>query len=104
MLASSRDNHRTGYVVSGQRQNDAQRRQEIPDPSHGPDPEDAADATGQAEKRTHDYARHGTTTLFAALEIATAEVTGLCKPRHRHQEFLVFLRHLAQAIPTSRCI
>ena len=44
---------------------------------------------GQAEKRTHDYVRHGTTTLFAALEIATGEVTGLCKPRHRHQEFLL---------------
>jgi transposase len=52
-----------------------------------------------AEKRTHDYVRHGTTTLFAALEIATGQVTGLCKPRHRHQEFLVFLRHLARAYP-----
>jgi len=47
---------------------------------------------GHAERRTHDYVRHGTTTLFAALEIATGEVTGICKPRHRHQDFLVFLR------------
>jgi hypothetical protein len=54
---------------------------------------------GQAEKRTHDYVRHGTTTLFAALEIATGQVTGVCKPRHRHQEFLVFLRHLARGYP-----
>jgi len=54
---------------------------------------------GRAEKRTHDYVRHGTTTLFAALEIATGKVTGLCRPRHRHQEFLVFLRHLARAYP-----
>ncbi len=54
---------------------------------------------GQAERRTHDYVRHGTTTLFAALEIATGEVTGICKPRHRHQEFLMFLKHVARAYP-----
>jgi len=54
---------------------------------------------GQTERRTHDYVRHGTTTLFAALEIATGEVTGICRPRHRHQEFLVFLRHVARAYP-----
>ena len=54
---------------------------------------------GHAEQRTHDYVRHGTTTLFAALEIATGQVTGLCKQRHRHQEFLAFLKHLARAYP-----
>jgi len=54
---------------------------------------------GHAEQRTHDYARHGTTTLFAALEIATGKVTGVCKNRHRHQEFLAFLKHLARAYP-----
>jgi len=54
---------------------------------------------GQAERRTHDYVRHGTTTLFAALEVATGKVTAVCRPRHRHQEFLVFLRHLARAYP-----
>ena len=54
---------------------------------------------GHAEQRTHDYVRHGTTTLFAALEIATGTVTGLCKNRHRHQEFLAFLKHLARAYP-----
>jgi transposase len=54
---------------------------------------------GHAEQRTHDYVRHGTTTLFAALEIATGRVTGVCKPRHRHQEFVGFLRHLARAYP-----
>jgi transposase len=51
------------------------------------------------EQRTHDYVRHGTTTLFAALEVATGQVTGLCKNRHRHQEFLAFLKHLARAYP-----
>jgi transposase len=54
---------------------------------------------GHAEQRTHDYVRHGTTTLFAALEIATGKVTGLCKKRHRHQEFLAFLKHVARAYP-----
>ncbi len=56
---------------------------------------------GLAERRTHDYIRHGTTTLFAALEIATGKVTGLTQPRHRprHQEFLRFLKHVARAYP-----
>jgi transposase len=57
---------------------------------------------GHAEQRTHDYVRHGTTTLFAALEIATGNVTGLCKNRHRHQEFLAFLKHLARAYPDQQ--
>src|SRR3954452_7043654 len=54
---------------------------------------------GHAEQRTHDYVRNGTTTLFAALEVATGKVTGLCKDRHRHQEFLAFLKHVARAYP-----
>ena len=45
------------------------------------------------------HVRHGTTTLFAALEIATGRVTGVCKNRHRHQEFLAFLKHVARAYP-----
>ena len=49
---------------------------------------------GQAERRTHDYVRHGTTSLFAALDTATGAVIGKCLRRHRHQEFLQFLRHL----------
>jgi hypothetical protein len=55
---------------------------------------------GHAEQRTHDYVRHGTTTLFPALEIATGKVTGICKNRHRRTEFLAFLNHLARAYPT----
>ena len=54
---------------------------------------------GRPERRTHDYRRHGTTTLFAALEIATGTVTAACKPRHRHQEFLTFLKQVARAYP-----
>ncbi|MCF8570399.1 IS630 family transposase [Gordonia sp. HY002] len=49
---------------------------------------------GQIERRTHDYKRHGTTTLFAALEVATGQVTAAVTPRHRHQEFLSFLRQI----------
>lgn len=49
---------------------------------------------GRCSTWTHDYVRHGTTTLFAALEVAKGKVTGQCYPRHRHQEFLKFLRHL----------
>jgi len=54
---------------------------------------------GFPERRTHDYVRHGTSTLFAALEIATGKVTAACKPRHRHQEFLAFLKQVARAYP-----
>ncbi len=54
---------------------------------------------GLPERRTHDYQRHGTSTLFAALEIATGKVTQACKPRHRHQEFLAFLKQVARAYP-----
>jgi transposase len=55
--------------------------------------------TGSIERYTHDYKRHGTTTLFAALDIATGHVTGAVKPKHRHQEFLAFLRQVDRAYP-----
>ncbi len=51
------------------------------------------------ERRSHDYIRHGTTTLFAALNVATGKVTARTQARHRHQEFLVFLRQVARAYP-----
>jgi transposase len=54
---------------------------------------------GLPEKRTHDYVRNGTTTLFAALEVATGKVTDACFERHRHQEFLRFLTQVAKAHP-----
>ena len=57
---------------------------------------------GLPERRTHDYVRHGTTTLFAALNIATGTVTARCQPRHRHQEFLRFLKQVARAYPDQR--
>ena len=54
---------------------------------------------GYLEGVTHDYFRHGTTTLFAALDIANGTVLGQCKTRHRHQEFLSFLRHIEKNVP-----
>ena len=54
---------------------------------------------GYVEGYTHDYIRHGTTTLFAALNIATGKVIGKCMARHRHQEFLCFLRLLERETP-----
>lgn len=54
---------------------------------------------GKAQRMTHDYRRNGTTSLYAALEIATGEVTGACYPQHRHQEFLAFLNQLVKAYP-----
>ncbi len=54
---------------------------------------------GYVEGVTHDYVRHGTTTLFAALDVASGAVFTECKPRHRHQEFLSFLRDLDACVP-----
>jgi transposase len=57
-------------------------------------------APGIPERRTHDYARHGTTTLFAALDIATGAVIGALHRRHRSREFLQFLRAIEANVPT----
>ena len=56
---------------------------------------------GYVEGLTHDYVRHGTTTLFAALDIANGQVISQCKARHRHQEFLAFLRQIEAQVPTD---
>jgi len=58
-------------------------------------------APGIPERRTHDYARHGTTTLFAALDIATGEVIGETHRRHRGVEFLKFLRTIEANVPAE---
>ena len=54
---------------------------------------------GLPETRTHDYRRYGTTTLFAALDVATGEVIGKLKRRHRSTEFISFLRHIDKVVP-----
>lgn len=59
---------------------------------------------GRGQTMTHDYKRNGTTTLFAALDTATGEVFGLCQERHRHQEWLRFLRQIDRTITADRRI
>src|SRR5665213_2516169 len=54
---------------------------------------------GRAATMTHDYKRNGTTTLFAALDVVTGKVIGQCLPRHRHQEYLRFLKKIDREIP-----
>jgi len=54
---------------------------------------------GRAGTMTHDYKRNGTTTLFAALDVLTGSVIGQCLPRHRHEEFLKFLKTIDRAVP-----
>ena len=56
-------------------------------------------APGMAERRTHDYKRHGTTSLFAALDVATGWVIGELHRRHRSKEFLAFLRTIEANVP-----
>jgi transposase len=56
---------------------------------------------GLPEQRTSDYERHGTTSLFAALDIATGKVIGKCHRRHRHQEFLKFMEVVDAALPAD---
>ena len=56
---------------------------------------------GRAGTMTHDYKRNGTTTLFAALDMLSGKVVGTCLPRHRHQEFLKFLRRLDKEMPAA---
>ena len=54
---------------------------------------------GRAATMTHDYKRNGTTTLFAALDVLTGTVIGQCLPRHRHEEFLAFLKTIDREVP-----
>jgi transposase len=57
---------------------------------------------GRVQTMTHDHKRNGTTTLFAALNITNSEVYGLCQQKHRHQEWLKFLRMINQTIPADK--
>ena len=59
---------------------------------------------GRAGTFTHDYKRHGTTTLFAALDVATGHLLQACLPRHRHQEFLRFLRQIDRSVAPDLAI
>jgi hypothetical protein len=57
---------------------------------------------GLPEGRTHDYRRHGTTSLYAALDIATGQVLAECHPRHRAAEFLAFCRRIVREHPAGQ--
>jgi transposase len=59
---------------------------------------------GRAGTMTHDYKRHGTTTLFAALNVLDGKVIGRCLPRHRHQEFIRFLDAIEAKVPKRKAI
>src|SRR5438094_1676631 len=59
---------------------------------------------GQVERRTHDYVRHGTTSLFAALDVASGKVIGECHRRHRAVEFRKFLDAIEAAVPADRAV
>jgi len=59
---------------------------------------------GRCGTFTHDYKRHGTTTLFAALQVAEGRVIGECHQRHRHQEFLRFLKRLDRELPPGKAL
>jgi transposase len=56
---------------------------------------------GQTERCTHDYYRHGTTSLFAALDVATGKVIGRCRQQHRQEEFLGFLNLIDRTVPAG---
>jgi transposase len=53
---------------------------------------------------THDYKRHGTTTLFAALDVLEGKVIGRCMQRHRHQEFIRFLNAIEAEVPVGKAV
>lgn len=59
---------------------------------------------GYVEGVTHNYVRHGTTTLFAALNLATGTVIGRCQRRHRHQEYLYFLKEISANVPKGLAV
>jgi len=57
---------------------------------------------GRGETMTHDYKRHGTTSLFAAMNVADGQIIGACMKRHRHQEWLKFLNRIKQSVPEDK--
>ena len=59
---------------------------------------------GRCQTMTHDYKRHGTTTLFAALDVLEGKVIGRCMQRHRHQEFIRFLNAIEAEVPAGKLV
>ena len=77
------------------------RGRKVPDPSPGPHQAALASAPGPVERCTHDYVRHGTTSLFAALDARIGQVIGQCHRRHRALEFRKFLDTIESAVPAE---
>ncbi len=59
---------------------------------------------GRCGTMTHDYKRHGTTTLFAALNVLDGSVIGRCMQQHRHEEFIRFLNDIERAVPAGKLV
>ena len=78
------------------------RRREEPGAGVGPHAPLLPMRPGIPARQTHDYIRNGTTSLFAALNVATGKVIGQCHRRHRHQEFLKFLERVDAQLPPDR--
>ena len=79
-------------------------RREKPNPGTRPHPAGIADEAGPCQDDHYDYKRHGTTTLFAALNILDGTVIGRNMQRHRHQEFIRFLNTIEEQVPVGRVI
>ena len=82
------------------------RRRKEPDSGTGPHGTDSSLRPGLPKRQTHDYKRHGTTTLFAAFNFLNGKVIGTCQDRHRSREFIRFLNYLEKqlALITGRMI
>jgi len=91
--------HRGTVLASTGERSGAVCGREEPDSGAGTHPAHAAHRLGYVEGVTHDYRRHGTTTLFAALDTAKGTVLTRCRQRHRHQEYLDFLRQIDNNVP-----
>ena len=79
-------------------------RRKEPDPSARSHPTRTALKPGRCQTMTHDYKRHGTTTLFAALSVLDGTVIGRCMQRHRHSEFIRFLNAVEREVPAGKLI
>jgi hypothetical protein len=77
------------------------RGREVPDPGAGPHRAELADPAHHPARRTHDDVRNGTSSLFAALDVASGKVISAMHRRHRHQEFLKFLKTIDVNVPAE---
>jgi len=98
-----RGHRRPLHAPAGPRRRAVHRR-EVPDPGPRPDPAGPPLKPGKCGTMTHDYKRHGTTTLFAAFNVLDGVVLGRCMQKHTHQEFIRFLNAVERAVPAGKLI